>query len=439
MICFVQQRRMMDRRSCCITGPTSSASFNGNPVDVLQDASNTTWPPSPPDDVFSFDLPHVQLFAAAILAVTRRPRLRYDEADWKSYGATFQSLLQQRNPDSIESLTEAINAAASATIPKISSIPGRKALRWWNEETKKAVKARRKALRRVKRLPIDDPDMENALCIYRERHNQCRQLCSAELWGKVNALSDKRRTATLHIQVDGAAVSDSGIVADKLGDYFADLSAISKYEATFQRLANPSNSSVSSFRVSPDRNNLRINHDFTWQELQFALSRSNGKSAGPDEIGYPLLKNLPIPGKVKMLELFNQLGQTDSYPEHWRESLIVPIPKANEPTRDVAKLRPIAFTCCMAKVFERMVNRRLKQFLESGGFLDHCQHAFRQGHGTSTYFATLGALLKDAKDNRLHTELVSLDIAKTFNPTWMPAVLKQLVSWGLSGHIIHFV
>ncbi|XP_065085548.1 uncharacterized protein LOC135707612 [Ochlerotatus camptorhynchus] len=61
-----------------------------------------------------------------------------------------------------------------------------------------------------------------------------------------------------------------------------------------------------------------------------------------------------------------------------------------------------------------MVNRRLKQFLESNGLLDERQHAFRQGHGSSTYFA---ALEKDMDT----------------------CVIKQLIGWDLEGHITHFV
>ncbi|XP_065091913.1 uncharacterized protein LOC135712785 [Ochlerotatus camptorhynchus] len=86
-----------------------------------------------------------------------------------------------------------------------------------------------------------------------------------------------------------------------------------------------------------------------------------------------------------------------------------------------------------------MVNRRLKQHLEAGNFLDHRQHAFRQGFGTTTYFATLGEVLKNAYDSGLYTEIVSLDISKAFNRTWTPLVLKQLIDWGLNGPIVHFI
>lgn len=88
---------------------------------------------------------------------------------------------------------------------------------------------------------------------------------------------------------------------------------------------------------------------------------------------------------------------------------------------------------------ERMVNRRLVHFLESNGHLDHRQHAFRSGHGTGTYFATLGQVLHDAKAQEQHVELATLDLAKAYNRAWTPGVINQLSKWGLTGHVLHFL
>ncbi|KXJ83515.1 hypothetical protein RP20_CCG005916 [Aedes albopictus] len=88
---------------------------------------------------------------------------------------------------------------------------------------------------------------------------------------------------------------------------------------------------------------------------------------------------------------------------------------------------------------ERMVNRRIKQYLEANELLDPRQHAFRQGFGTSTYFAELSNVLQEASDQGHHAEVISLDISKAFNRTWTPFVLRQLENWGIGGHTLHFV
>lgn len=42
------------------------------------------------------------------------------------------------------------------------------------------------------------------------------------------------------------------------------------------------------------------------KELDFALQKATGKSVGPDEIGYPMIKNLPEVGKRALLDAINK-------------------------------------------------------------------------------------------------------------------------------------
>lgn len=86
--------------------------------------------------------------------VSRRPRWLYKQANWVEYQAALDNELEQSPPASVTELTETINRVAAATIPKTSSSPGRRALYWWSDETKAAVKSRRKALRAIKRISL---------------------------------------------------------------------------------------------------------------------------------------------------------------------------------------------------------------------------------------------------------------------------------------------
>ncbi|XP_062714476.1 uncharacterized protein LOC134291132 [Aedes albopictus] len=177
----------------------------------------------------------------------------------------------------------------------------------------------------------------------------------------------------------------------------------------------------------------------TGMELNFALQQGKGKSSGPDDIGYAMLQNLPEMGKRCLLKLLNKEWINNTLPSEWRHSLVIPIPKPKGPANEPDSFRPISLTCCISKVLERMVNRRLIQYLNEGNFLDHRQHAFRPGHGTGTYFATLGQVLDDALRNNRHVELATLDLAKAYNRAWTPAIIQKLAEWGLCGSVLHFI
>lgn len=388
---------------------------------------------------------------------SRRPRWKYSEANWSLFQSLLDERLNEKEPDNVSELMSIIHEAASEAIPKTNSTPGRKALHWWSPDTKSAVKARRKALRAAKRLPSGHPDKEAAHKHYCIKRNECRQIIRkakqeswesfldsinsnqspAEIWGRVNALNGKRRFAGMAIRNAGVITREPSIVADKLAEYFEDLSALHRYKNTFSR-KNIVPDPIENFTIPIDSGPTTINQPFSMAEFNHALASGKGNSAGPDDIGYPTLTHLSPSGKITFLRLLNQVWTDHTFPSEWRHSIVVPIPK-NGASPEPSNYRPISLTCCACKVIERIVNRRLVQFLEDNGYLDHRQHAFRPGHGTSTYFAALGQILSEAMDNDQHVEIASLDLAKAYNRTWAPGILKQLAQWGLSGNIMHFI
>ncbi|XP_062711599.1 uncharacterized protein LOC134289590 [Aedes albopictus] len=280
---------------------------------------------------------------------------------------------------SIENFTAVVKDAAEVAIPRTSEQPGRKALPWWSEEIKATVKRRRRALRAVKRLPADHPGKQEALEAYR----------------------------ALHLQYPPA-------VAEGLAEYFAELVAFDRYTDSFQHRIRDL-PGISNFPIPVDLNNDPLNQPFPFREQGFHPGMSNGKSSGPDNIGYPMLKHLPASAKTSFLELVNQMWRENSFLQDWRKSIVIPIPKAKINTRDPTKYRPISLTSCVGKVVERMVNRRFREKLEAENRFEHHQHAFRPGYGTDTYFAQLDHLLKEAHTEGRHADIVSLDISKAFN------------------------
>ncbi|XP_062714797.1 uncharacterized protein LOC134291286 [Aedes albopictus] len=88
---------------------------------------------------------------------------------------------------------------------------------------------------------------------------------------------------------------------------------------------------------------------------------------------------------------------------------------------------------------EKMVNRRLVEHLETNGYLDHRQHAFRAGRGTGSFLAESGKTLDDALENNEHAEIIYLDLAKAYNRAWTPDVLARLTHWGVTGNLLYFM
>ena len=74
-------------------------------------------------------------------------------------------------------------------------------------------------------------------------------------------------------------------------------------------------------------NNEEYNNPFNLDELKDAISKSHDTATGPYEIHYQMLKQLPLKSLQTLLVIFNNMWETEEFPESWELATIIPIPK----------------------------------------------------------------------------------------------------------------
>lgn len=421
-------------------------------------ARNISWRRA--DDTSGSD--HYPIFILgndALPETTRRKKWLFDSADWESYESNLLALFDQDPQYSIQQIAELMRKAGKSSIPMSSSKVGLKATYWWNPQVEEAVKLRRKALRKMKRINSQHPDKELYIGRFREARRTCRKIMAeskrkawesfldginassspVELWRRINSLSGKRRIKGFSLMIGDTFSDNPREISEKLAQYFAEMSATNAYSERFlmERERNRP------FPFCPGVVNHDLleacNYRFSLDELVFALDTCKSKSCGPDGIGYPMIKKLPNIIKCQLLDGYNKIWQTGEFPDDWHSSIVVPIPKAGPKSCQLRDFRPISLTSCMAKLMERMVNRRLMESLEKSKLLDQRQFAFRRGKGAGAYFASMGEVLAHTKANNLHADIACLDISKAYNRVWRKGVLEQLGRWGYAGNVLNFI
>ena len=131
---------------------------------------------------------------------------------------------------------------------------------------------------------------------------------------------------------------------------------------TFQKLKRTTESKLLKFKSINTKN---YNLPFSMSELKQALQKSNSSAAGPDEVHYNLLTHLPESVLSVLLNIYNSIWESRTFPPSWREAAVVPIAKAGKDPTNPTNYRPIALTSRLCKTRERMVNARLMWCLES--------------------------------------------------------------------------
>ena len=130
--------------------------------------------------------------------------------------------------------------------------------------------------------------------------------------------------------------------------------------------------------------NLRYNKKFTMRK-----KKSNNSSPGPDQIHYEILHRLLFETLLILLGIINETWKSDTFPESWREALIISIPKPRKDHFNPLNYRPIALTSCICKTVERMVNERLVWYLEKIGLLAKQQCGYWSNRSTIDHLVRL--------------------------------------------------
>lgn len=140
-----------------------------------------------------------------------RPRWITSKADWPKYAAYIDEQININRTYNHRELTEIINEAAAASMPKTSGKRNPRSVPWWSSEVHQAIKARRKALRALRRSQFNDPGYPALLTAFKaaravatrkiklaKRESWIRfqesigpDTNSATLWAKVRACSQK--------------------------------------------------------------------------------------------------------------------------------------------------------------------------------------------------------------------------------------------------------
>ncbi|GBP37484.1 RNA-directed DNA polymerase from mobile element jockey [Eumeta japonica] len=124
-----------------------------------------------------------------------------------------------------------------------------------------------------------------------------------------------------------------------------------------------------------------------------------------------------------MTRLFNEILRTGHFPRSWKTGRVIAIPKAGKDPRLASSQRPITLLSHIAKLFERVLLRRLLRHLTPR----QEQFGFRSGHFTTLQLARVLQHMAAEHNRGYRTVGVFLDIEKAFNRVWHSGLLFKLI------------
>ena len=381
---------------------------------------------------------------------------KFKNTNWSFYNKSCFSALQKDFNLEIEdpavAFSNIIIEIANKIIPKTSNKPHPPKNPWFDDECKQLINERKKAQRKL----FSQPTVENVitfkkikakcrLTFKKKKKLSWRTFCSSlnfktnskKVWRVVNKLKNKSTNSTAQcLKRDNEIITNKKEIANILADTISKNSSSDHYSTDFQKIKAVKERNPCNFKSD---NSECYNESFSLMELKDALLKCNNSAPGPDDIHYQLLTHLSDPSLEILLNIFNKIWSSGTFPISWREANIIPIPKPGKDASDPNNYRPIALTSCLCKTMERMVYERLLWQLEMSGALSSFQCGFRKNRSTADHLVRFETFIRNAFINNEQVVAVLFDLEKAYDTTWKHGILLDLQELGFKGNLPTFI
>ena len=234
--------------------------------------------------------------------------------------------------------------------------------------------------------------------------------------------------APKEVLIDDTTITDPLVMANKFNEYFVNIGKnlaenIPRSEGNIEKYVIENLSNVFSMMVEPTDSNEIIN---------LIKGFSNNKAAGYDDILVRIIKSVSYSIATPLVSLFNLSFETGVFPDQLKIAKVIPLFKSGD-RRIINNYRPISVLPVFSKIIEKLMHKRLKNFLDKNDILTCCQFGFRRGHSTELAIINMIDKVTEALDRKNDCVGVFLDLSKAFDTIDHDILLRKLNLLGVRG------
>ena len=267
---------------------------------------------------------------------------------------------------------------------------------WITADVNKMIKLKNKLFQRKKRQ-ANNLEVRRLYNLFRNRVN--RELKKAKknyytkyfeennnnikkTWEGIRSIINIKSTKSTisQIKVNNKVIKNHKKIAASLNNFFINVGP--KTERNI-----PVNPKIKPDQYLKNRNQLNflIAH-ISNEEVLAIINQLENKSTGPQSIPIKLLKLIPDLILIPICRIINHSFMTGVFPDALKISEVIPIHKGGS-TEEINNYRTISLLSVFDKIIEKLMHKRLYEFLQELNILFENQFGFRKNN--STTFALL--------------------------------------------------
>ena len=257
---------------------------------------------------------------------------------------------------------------------------------------------------------------------------------SKKIWKTINEACNKtnKSNKTDKLNVNGVIINDETEIANAFNNHFSQIGEkvsafIPNKDIDFrQYLPNPTIPSLFLAPVSPG------------EILEVIMNMGKKTSQDVNDIPFPLLQFVVLELLKPLTHIFNLSIEKGIFPANLKTSKVVAIYKNSGSPLDVNYHRGIAIVNQVSKVFEKLICRRLLNFLYTNDFFDENQFGFLKDRSTNHAILKIINYITESINHGDYVVGVFLDAMKAFDSVNHDILLSKLDNAGIRGNALNW-
>ena len=227
-------------------------------------------------------------------------------------------------------------------------------------------------------------------------------------------------------ECNNKTIADPTAMRNVFNNYFTSIAEKTKSNITFlpKHYADYlSNTNTNTFFLTPTDKN----------EISFIISSLDfQKSSAPNSIPVKILKLLKNDISQQLTDIFNTSFSTVQFPLVLKIAKVIPIHK-KQSTADYTNYRPISLLSNIEKIIEKLMYKRLSNFLDFNNLIYFLQFGLRQKHSTIHALINLTESIRQTLDEGSFGCGIFVDLQKAFDTVDQKILLHKLEYYGICG------
>ena len=158
----------------------------------------------------------------------------------------------------------------------------------------------------------------------------------------------------------------------------------------------------------------------------------SGKACGIDNIPNEFLKYGGNSLSNSLTKFFTKITDLEIIPDEWFKGIIKPLHKGGS-IHNLSNYRGITLTSNVYKVYCKIIESTVMDFIESNNLLGEAQGAFRKDRRAEDHVFSLQGMCSLRKSNKEKTYLAFLDLSAAFDKVWRDGLFYLLWQNGIQG------